>query len=452
MINLAGAGETINEQDFRRVLETLVDNIEKDGALAVNDLPKKNQKRVIEPKYRMLIAALIIVAVIHKTDKFMSDHENAPIILKIKHITSENMGLVWNAMTLILTRLSNTQWIEAQNDVRNLGKSLFPNTPLDDPNFWDIKKNKYFIIAQSAATNALAKQITVKITDAMQLDMWGNAEIIGPSLKLFILGYRNLIEKGGINQSAARLLDCLVIIATTHGLQNTIIRLPLKEYMSMRGVSDIKEARAQVNRDLDALWRVSFEYKGIGKHRNEWFKARLCDAVGVIKNGEIVFSFAPTFFNSLKINDNGSAAFMHFPREALTKSIKYNPFSYCLARKMAEHKRMNRGRPNENIIAVKTLIEACPNFPTYQEVAAGNRGIAQRIIAPFERDMDALTETISWHYAGIEESPADYASFIAATVVIIWKNYPDTGKLAVQKTKRERKKKTIGSTKEQTGK
>lgn len=450
MIDLAGK-ETINEQDFRRVLETLVDNIEKDGILAINGLPKKNKKHVLETKYRILITALIIVAVIHKADKFTSDQKNTSLVLKIKHISPENIGLIWNAMTLFLSSLSNKQWTEVQNDVRNLGTSLFPNTPFDDPYFWDMKKSKYFIIAQSAATNALAKQITVKIMDATQLDMWGNAEIIGSSLKLFILGYRNLIEKGGINQSAARLLDCLVIIATTQGLQNTIIRLPLKEYMFMRGISDIKEARAQVNRDLDALWRVSFEYKGIGKHRNEWFKARLCDAVGVIKNGEIIFSFALTFFNSLKINDNGSSAFMHFPREALTKSIKYNPYSYCLARKIAEHKRMNQGRSNENIIAVKTLIDACPNFPTYQEVAAGNRGIAQRIIAPFERDMDALTETLSWHYAGVEESPADYASFIAATVVINWKNYPDTGKLAAQKTKRERKK-TIGPAKKQTDK
>lgn len=439
MIDLAGS-ETINEQDFRQVLESLADNVARDWALAINGLPKKKHKRILAPKDRMLIAALVVVAIIHKSDNFISDNENSQLVRKIKLMSSENMGLVWNEMTLFLTSLSNTQWTEIQSDVRYLGRSLFPKTALEDPIFWDIKKNKYFIIAQSAATNALAKQITVKITDAMQLDLSGNAEIIGPSLKLFILGYRNLIAKGGINQSAARLLDCLVIIATTQGLQNTIIRLPLKEYMSMRGISDVKEARAQVNRDLDALWRVSFEYKGIGKHRNEWFKARLCDAVGVIKNGDIVFSFAPTFFNSLKINDNGSSAFMHFPREALTKSIKYNPYSYCLARKMAEHKRMNRGRPNENIISVKTLIEACPNFPTYQEVAAGNRGIAQRIIAPFERDMDALTETISWHYADIAESPTDYASFIAATIVISWKNYPNTGKLAGQKNRREKKK------------
>lgn len=439
MIDLRAGINATNEQEIDWFLDALVDDIEKGGNSVIQYLPKKHKKRTLEPELRMLISALIMTTIIYKTEKFTLDQENVPLVQKIRHINPEHMGLIWNAAALSFSCLSKTQWMNVQNDVRTLGKYLFPNISLDNLYSWDMKKSKYFIIAQSAATNALAKQITVTITDAMQLDIFGNAEIIGSSLKLFILGYRNLIEKGGINQSAARLLDCLVIIASKQGLQNTTIRLPLKEYMSMRGVSDIKDARAQVNRDLDALWRVSFEYRGIGKHRNEWFKARLCDALGVIKNGEIIFSFAPTFFNSLKVNDNGTAAFMHFPREALTKNIKHNPYSYCLARKMAEHKRMNQGRPNENIISVKTLVEACPNFPTYQEVTSGNRGIAQRIIAPFERDMDALSETLSWHYTD-EEPPTNYSSFMAATVVINWKNYPDTGKLTLHKIKNENKR------------
>ena len=80
---------------------------------------------------------------------------------------------------------------------------------------------------------------------------------------------------------------------------------------------------------------------------------------------------------------------MYFPQEALRGNIKKNPWKYWLARKISEHKRMNIGKPNEDTISVQTLIDACPNYPTYEKVMSEDRAIRRRIIEPFERDLDA---------------------------------------------------------------
>ena len=79
---------------------------------------------------------------------------------------------------------------------------------------------------------------------------------------------------------------------------------------------------------------------------------------------------------------------------------------------------MNLGKLNENVISVKTLIDACPNFPTYEDVMGGAGQISKRIINPFERDMDSLSPGISWEYQ--RESPKNYSDFINSNIIIHW--------------------------------
>ena len=292
------------------------------------------------------------------------------------------------------------------------------------------EQKDFYLLAQSHSSNKLAKQLTKHIADPAQFDFYGNGAIIDKDFKLFIRGYRELVN--GVNQSAAMLLDSLMIAATENGLQSTLITLPLREYMDIRELKDEKEIRAQVKRDIDALERVSFEYKGLGKNKGAWLKVSIAGGtVGQIKNGDIIFRFNQDFFDSFRVGTN-RYIFMYFPREALRGNIKQHPHKYWLARKIAEHKRMNLGKGNEDIISVKTLIDACPHFPSY------TRRVTERIINPFERDMDELNESLSWHYTDIEETPKDYQTFINATVTINWKYYPDTKKIEDGKAKRAR--------------
>lgn len=303
--------------------------------------------------------------------------------------------------------------------------------PLDD------KEQDYFLLAQSPVSNKLQKKLTKQMKPA-QLDLLGNGAIEEADFKLFICGYDEL--KSGVNQSAAMLLDALMIKATHDGLQSTLVNLPLKDYMAIRGLKDEKETRIQVKKDINALERVSFGYKGIGKNRGAWLKVSIAGGtVGQIKNGDIIFRFNQDFFDSFRVSDTNKYLYMCFPREALQGNIKHHPHTYWLGRKISEHKRMNAGKSNENIIGVKTLIEACPDFPTYEEVANGNRHLTERIIDPFERDMDVLSPSLKWEYTNAKEPPKDYKSFISSTVTICWEHYTDKKKLVAGKVERAKR-------------
>jgi hypothetical protein len=295
----------------------------------------------------------------------------------------------------------------------------------------------FYLLAQNHTSNKLSKKLTERIANPAQFDIYGNGSIEERDFRLFVKGYSELVS--GVNETAARLLDSLMITATRNGLQNTLVTLPIREYLDMRGLKDEREIRRQVRSDIDALERISFEYKGTGKNRGAWLKVSISGGtVGQIKNGDIVFRFNQDFFDSFKVGSK--LMYMYFPHEALKGNIKENPWKYWLARKISEHKRMNIGKPNEDTISVQTLIDACPNYPTYEKIMKEDRAISRRIIEPFERDLNALSPSISWEYQGLNESPRNYQEFIAANIVVHWSEYPDTLKLEARKKKRAAKK------------
>ena len=326
------------------------------------------------------------------------------------------------------------------SDNKNKDKLQNPPAPqiLKQPIATEPPKEGFYLLAQSHSSNKLSKKLTERMADPAQFDLYGNGSITEKDFRLFIKGYAQLVN--GVKQSAAMLLDSLMIAATENGLQDTLVTLPLRQYMDMRELSDEKEIRKQIKSDIDALERISFEYKGIGKQRGAWLKVSIAGGtVGQIKNGDIIFRFNQDFFESFKVGAGNRYLYMYFPREALQGNIRANPWKYWLARKISEHKRMNIGKPNEDVIGVQTLIDACPNFPTYEEVMRGNRNVTARIIDPFERDLDALSPTLSWEYQGLEENPESYQEFIAANVVIHWSAYPDTPRLEAGKKKRAKR-------------
>lgn len=296
----------------------------------------------------------------------------------------------------------------------------------------------FYLLAQGQASNKLSKKLTERMAGTTQIDIYGNGRIIEKDFRLFVKSYNELIN--GVPETAARLLDSLMISATRNGLQNTLVTLPIKEYLDMRGLKDEKEIREQVKGDIDALERISFEYKGTGKNQGAWLKVSISGGtVGQIKNGDIVFRLNQDFIDSFKVGEGNRFLYMYFPREALTGSVKVNPWKYYLGRKISEHKRMNIGKPNADTISVQTLIDACPNYPTYEKVMQGDRAISRRIIEPFERDLDALSPSILWEYQGLPESPKSYQDFINANIVIHWSAYPDTAELEAGKKQRAKK-------------
>jgi len=96
---------------------------------------------------------------------------------------------------------------------------LRKSEPELEPEFLDSFKRTgvkyYHMLVQGKTSNKLQRKITERITNPTQINVYGHGEIIGSDFKLFIRGYSELIS--GVKQSAAMLLDSLMIKATSEG-------------------------------------------------------------------------------------------------------------------------------------------------------------------------------------------------------------------------------------------
>lgn len=254
-----------------------------------------------------------------------------------------------------------------------------------------------------------------------------------------ILKIPNYTSLSGLKTSTQQLLDIINIELTESGAKTPTVTLSLTEYMEKRGLRDRKEARNQVKNDLEVLQRASIRAEQRKKGDTVFYEFINIADSGKIDNGIITFTFGTSFYNMLK-----SYPIMHYPAPLLKINGRTNPNSNPFGRKIAEHKNMNIGKANENIISVKTLLDVS-NLPTYEEVMQkGNRKVTERIITPFERDLDNLSDIFTWHYCHSKNEPLTdaelqnltYDIFKDLLIYIEWKEYPDTTKR--EEAKRQR--------------
>ena len=295
--------------------------------------------------------------------------------------------------------------------------------PTDSP----IERRKDFsTIRQGTSTNALTK---LRATEGKGLtidQITGDATIKNGNFILTIPKYEQLT---GLKTSTYQLLDAITVALTESGAKSPTVILHLEEYMKRRGLKDRKEAKTQAKADMEILRGASFSWEERrGKKTESYSFVNLADSGEIRRNGDIVFTYGTTFYNILL-----GYPVMPYPAQLQTLNSKRNPNSYYLLRKIAEHKNMNIGKKNENIIAVKTLLSVAPFLHTYEEVMATDRHLDQRIIKPFERDMDALETTLSWNYCHSLDQPLtdeelntmSYATFEGLMIHTEWRNYPD---------------------------
>lgn len=295
--------------------------------------------------------------------------------------------------------------------------------PTDSP----IERRKDFsTIRQGTSTNALTK---LRATEGKGLtidQITGDATIKNGNFILTIPKYEQLT---GLKTSTYQLLDAITVALTESGAKSPTVILPLEEYMKRRGLKDRKEAKTQAKADMEILRGASFSWEERrGKKTESYSFVNLADSGEIRRNGDIVFTYGTTFYNILL-----GYPVMPYPAQLQTLNSKRNPNSYYLLRKIAEHKNMNIGKKNEDIIAVKTLLSIAPFLPTYEEVMETGRQLDQRIIKPFERDMDALETTLSWNYCHSLDQPLtdeelstmSYATFEELLIHTEWRNYPD---------------------------
>ena len=319
------------------------------------------------------------------------------------------------------------------------------------------EKSTFSTIRQGTATNALTKVKASTKRNTVIDPITGTATITQGSLTITIPDFTELT---GFKTSTYQLLDALTVALTETGAKSPVVALSLEEYMEKRGLKDKKEARKQATDDLETLFnsKISFKEKRKKGQEQDFHDIRIIDSKG-IRKGIINVSFGTAFYNILI-----GYTIMPYPAQLFTLNSKRNPNSFYLLRKIAEHKNMNVGKKNEDIIAVKTLLAVAPNLPPYKEVMEADRAVNRKIIEPFERDMDALEKTLNWEYCHRNGQPLtdaelqalSYDTFKELLVKLNWIIYPDqTDRLArkaerIEQAGQGKKKKTSKKKKQDT--
>ena len=273
------------------------------------------------------------------------------------------------------------------------------------------------------ATNKLTN-ISTRSNPPVVDAITGNATIEQGTLKVFIDKYSELT--GGLRTSTHKLLDACTIELTKQNNYrgkdeklNPLVTIPLEHFMELCGIPLTKpskdKARRKVKEDLDTLYHISLEWtETSGKKTRDFAKMRVCDKVALVR-GNIVFSFSLDMARYLT-----NAYLMQYPMDLL-KVDERNPNTYHIGKKILLHNSIdnNQRKGTAHILSVKSLLEVCPDIPTYEQVLATDRAIDRRIKAPFETALNSLSTFIRWEYCNSKGVPlteeqltsTDYGTF-----------------------------------------
>ena len=231
----------------------------------------------------------------------------------------------------------------------------------------------------------------------------------------------------GLQQSTQQLMDIISARFIDSSKKSPYVTFTVDEYMKLRNLKDRKSAIEQLDKDCTTLMNIMISSKGNKKGDPGFDKFHIFDRAKV-ENGIVLVAYGTTFFSYAS-----QYGYMPYPQQLLTLNSRKSKHAYYLLRKITEHKNMNFGKPNENRISVKALLEACPEMPTYEQVMKTGKHVSQRIIEPFEHAMNLCKETFEWEYCKHNGEPLtdkeaelpDYKTFISLMVEIKWKDYPE---------------------------
>lgn len=279
----------------------------------------------------------------------------------------------------------------------------------------DIKEKKehaYSKILQAKGTNAVAHSSYKRFT----IDKMSDVAILkNKGVLITMENYQN----SKLNILTLRVLDILIMkltkeipykcISEEKFLHCRNVELSVKEFMDISGLKDRKEATKQLNEAVNSIFNIYLECEDgkidvpNGKPKRFKWQIRIlesiCTEIGhlPVKNGKVSVIFTMTIAQYLS-----QKYIMPYPNKLLTINARQNPLSYYLGRVLAEHHNMNRSKENSNRISVRTLMKACPDLPTYEEIFSDSRQVSKRIIKPLERDLNALRDKYAvlsdWRY------------------------------------------------------
>ena len=299
------------------------------------------------------------------------------------------------------------------------------------------KQKRYLPILQNKPVNQLAHSMTKKPEEVYFDKITGEVSIAIQDFILKIPNYKHLPQ--GIKTSAVMLLDIILHKADEEG---RMIKIPLKEYMDIRGLTHETSARQQLENDLKAIFVIHFDYV----HKKKSIQVNLFAAKASIEKGNIHIILTDVFYNLIaNPYSNGKKMFMYLPAEALKINLKHNPNSYYFIRYISLHKHMNLNKHNEHRISVKSLIESNPNF-TERYLKADRKRFSEYVLDPFHRDLNVLIDLkilINWEYETYPNAPETFDEFLESYIIVTWNDYPEekTKKLQQKRKKHAEKRK-----------
>lgn len=214
-----------------------------------------------------------------------------------------------------------------------------------------------------------------------------------------------MIEGGEFKTRTFQLLDTLTAVGRDE------VTIPIRDFMSLRGLSERKSAVESVRDDISTLTSAKIDFKpNAGKSLN----------LNILKDGEVHYGtlkarFTEEFSELLK--DGKYSRTFPLPSEIFRVNGNSNPNSYSMMRKIAEHKNINYRKSNADILSVRALLEVSPRL----NVNATNKCQRHRVRNSFERDLNIFSPVFSWNY---KENPRTFDEFVNSKIEIKWIAYP----------------------------
>lgn len=270
-------------------------------------------------------------------------------------------------------------------------------------------------------------------------------QVIDEERGIYGIYYNNLMLKArsetllrSFSGATSQVLDYLLFKATETGTPRDCFLISITEFMVWRGVRNRNNAARQLKEGLNTLYEIDLEYEmpfRKGKKRTALEEAlanlgsfRLLQNKPEIHQGmrNIPILLGAAYYPVIK--NTPTMAYHSILGKINTQQ---NPFSYPIGRKILEHKDMGRTHTSaDDTLSVATLFRIC-HLPTYEHASdAIRKDYTRRVINPFERDLNALSEMCSWRYClkGGKDLPDGFAvapkTFSSLLVRFSLKNYP----------------------------
>jgi hypothetical protein len=197
-------------------------------------------------------------------------------------------------------------------------------------------------------------------------------------------------------------------IAQIHNQRNFLGTFKISDYKKIRGMKDYKEARKQLSRDVDILYRASLKYTGKiiegQKLKIATLERRILTGKAEIQSGNVIALVNGDFVEALvKLG----LFWTWLPADC----YKEKPVSFEILHKLGVHASTNEKRDKKrgfSIISVTALLEAVGSIPSYEDVKKSYSGHVEReIITPFEKALTELQDKnyFKWQYANAKGKP-----------------------------------------------